>query len=100
MDDETLEKFIYEELGRRLGGKTAHVRKSPFAEPQVRKTNATKKVIRKVVQKYQLSELFVFAQSVKRLVIQRLIVLESSRLKSLIMYTKMKKNLKISKKNT
>ena len=51
MDDETLEKFIYEELGRRLGGKTAHIRKSSFTEPQVRKINATKKVIRKVVQK-------------------------------------------------
>src|SRR5436190_1050663 len=30
-DDETLEKFIYEELQKRLGAKTAHVRKSPFA---------------------------------------------------------------------
>ena len=51
MDDETLEKFIYEELGRRLLGKTAHVRRSPFSELQVRNTNATKKAVRKVVQK-------------------------------------------------
>ena len=48
MDDETLEKFIYEELGRRIGGKTAHVRKSPFTP---RSTYATKKVVRKVVPK-------------------------------------------------
>jgi len=47
-DNETLEKFIYEELGRRLGGKTAHVRKSPFTP---RSTYATKKVVRKVVPK-------------------------------------------------
>jgi uncharacterized protein YoxC len=46
MDDATLEKFIYDELKRRLGGTTAHVRKSPFAP---RSINATKKVIRKVV---------------------------------------------------
>ena len=48
MDDATLEKFIYDELKRRLGGTTAHVRKSPFAP---RSINATKKVVRKVVSK-------------------------------------------------
>ena len=48
MDDATLEKFIYDELKRRLGGTTAHVRKSPFAP---RSINATKKVVRKVVPK-------------------------------------------------
>ena len=63
MDDETLEKFIYEELGKRLGGKTAHVRKSPFAEPQVRNTNTTKKAVRKVIQKIP----------VKRIVFQKVI---------------------------
>src|SRR6266542_1603216 len=47
-DNETLEKFIYEELGRRIGGKTAHVRKRPFTP---RSTYATKKVVRKVVPK-------------------------------------------------
>ena len=51
MDEETLEKFIYEELSRRLGGKTAYVRKSSFAIPQTRSTYATKKVVRKVVPK-------------------------------------------------
>ena len=30
MDDTTLEKFIYEELKKRLGATTAHIRKSPF----------------------------------------------------------------------
>jgi hypothetical protein len=48
MDDAILEKFIYGELKRRLGGTTAHVRKSPFAP---RSVNATKKVVRKVVPK-------------------------------------------------
>ena len=48
MDDATLEKFIYDELKRRLGGTTAHIRKSPFAP---RSINATKKVIKKVVSK-------------------------------------------------
>ncbi|PKY60311.1 hypothetical protein RhiirA4_483881 [Rhizophagus irregularis] len=45
-DDATLERFIYDDLQRRLGGKTAHVRKSPFTP---RSTYATKKVVRKVV---------------------------------------------------
>jgi transcription elongation factor Elf1 len=48
MDDTTLEKFIYDELKRRLGGTTAHIRKSPFTP---RSINATKKVVRKVVPK-------------------------------------------------
>ena len=47
-DDATLEKFIYEELQKRLGAKTAHIRKSPFAP---RSAYATKKVVRKVVPK-------------------------------------------------
>ncbi|GES76190.1 hypothetical protein GLOIN_2v1772633 [Rhizophagus clarus] len=47
-DDETLEKFIYKDLGRKLGGKTAHARKSPFTH---RSTYTMKKVVRKVVQK-------------------------------------------------
>lgn len=45
-DDASLEKFIYDELKRRLGGQTAHVRKSPFTP---KTAYATKKVIRKVV---------------------------------------------------
>ena len=48
IDDETLEKFIYDDLKRRLGGTTAHIRKSPFTP---RSINATKKVVRKVVPK-------------------------------------------------
>ena len=47
-DDATLENFIYEELKKRLGGQTAHVRKSPFTP---RSAYATKKVVRKVVPK-------------------------------------------------
>src|SRR5439155_13459511 len=43
-DDATLENFIYEELQKRLGGKTAHVRKSPFTS---RSAYATKKVVRR-----------------------------------------------------
>src|SRR5205814_8081756 len=42
-DDTTLEKFIYEELQKRLGAKTAHVRKSPITP---RSAYATKKVVR------------------------------------------------------
>ena len=45
-DDATLEKFIYDDLQKKLGSRTAHVRKSPF-EP--RSVNATKKVVRKVI---------------------------------------------------
>ncbi|CAB4387835.1 unnamed protein product [Rhizophagus irregularis] len=45
-DDATLENFIYEELQKRLGGKTAHVRKSPFTP---RSAYATKKIVRKIV---------------------------------------------------
>jgi hypothetical protein len=48
MDDATLEKFIYDELKRRLSGTTAYVRKSPFTP---RSINTTKKVVRKVVPK-------------------------------------------------
>src|SRR5436305_12181413 len=47
-DDATLEKFIYEELQKRLGAKTAHVRKSPFTP---RSAYTTKKVVRKVAPK-------------------------------------------------
>jgi hypothetical protein len=47
-DDATLEQFIYDDLQKKLGCRTAHVRKSPF-EP--RSVNATKKAVRKVVQK-------------------------------------------------
>jgi hypothetical protein len=51
-DVDTIGTFIYDDLGRRLGRKTNHNRRSPFAEePQVRNTNATKKVVRKRVQK-------------------------------------------------
>ena len=46
MDDAILEKFIYDELKRRLGGITAYVRRSPFTSKSI---NATKKVIKKVV---------------------------------------------------
>ena len=45
-DDATLENFIYGELKKRLGGQTAHVRKSPFTS---RNAYATKKVVRKIV---------------------------------------------------
>ncbi|GBB93416.1 hypothetical protein RclHR1_21680002 [Rhizophagus clarus] len=44
-DDATLENFIYEELKKRLGGQTVHVRKSLFTS---RSIYATKKVVRKV----------------------------------------------------
>ena len=47
-DDAALEQFIYDELDRRLGGKSAHIRKSPFAP---RSAYATKKVVRKVAPK-------------------------------------------------
>src|SRR6266496_1913740 len=47
-DNETLVKFIYEELNRRLGAKTAHIRKSALP---IRSANATKKVVRKIVPK-------------------------------------------------
>jgi len=54
MDDAILEKFIYDELKRRLGGTTAHIRKSPFAS---RNTNATKKAVSKVVQKTPVKQI-------------------------------------------
>ncbi|GBB93305.1 hypothetical protein RclHR1_21480001 [Rhizophagus clarus] len=47
-DDATLENFIYEELKKRLGGQTAHVRKSSFTP---RSAYTTKKVVRKVIPK-------------------------------------------------
>src|SRR5947207_9563071 len=47
-DDAALEQFIYNELDRRLGGKSAHIRKSPFAP---KSAYATKKVVRKVAPK-------------------------------------------------
>jgi hypothetical protein len=50
-DLSVLGPHIYDELGKRLGRKVTNVRRSPFAEPQVRNTNATKKVVRKRVQK-------------------------------------------------
>ncbi len=50
-DVDILDHFIYDDLGKRLERKTTHVRRSPFAEPQVRNTNATKKAVRKLVQK-------------------------------------------------
>jgi hypothetical protein len=84
MDNKTLEKFIYEELNRRLGAKTAHIRKSALP---VRSTNATKKVIKKIVPKNQVNFPGI-ALSVQRLDIQRLIVLEASGLKRLIMHTR------------
>src|SRR5918912_1368036 len=40
-DRDVLEKFIYNELQKRLGSKTAHIRKSPF-DPII--TNATKRI--------------------------------------------------------
>ncbi|RGB24316.1 hypothetical protein C1646_773272 [Rhizophagus diaphanus] len=46
-DLSVLGPHIYDELGKRLGRKTAHVRRSPFSELQVRNTNATKKAVRK-----------------------------------------------------
>ncbi|RGB30483.1 hypothetical protein C1646_765317 [Rhizophagus diaphanus] len=46
--DNTTENFIYEELQKRLGSKTAHVRKSSFIP---RSAYTTKKVIKKVVPK-------------------------------------------------
>ncbi|GBB89736.1 hypothetical protein RclHR1_16510005 [Rhizophagus clarus] len=48
IDDATLENFIYEELKKRLGVQTAHVRKSPFT---LRSAYVMKKIVRKVVQK-------------------------------------------------
>ena len=40
-DPTILKDFVYEELKKRLGGKTAHVRKNPFEE-SVKKTYASK----------------------------------------------------------
>src|SRR5271170_7168971 len=50
-DPTALKEYVYDNLTNRLEYKAAYIRKSPFAEPQVRKTYATKKVVRKVVPK-------------------------------------------------
>src|SRR5271168_2370020 len=50
-DPTALKEYVYDNLTNRLGYKSTYIRKSPFAEPQVRKTYATKKVVRKVVPK-------------------------------------------------
>src|SRR5271154_4300474 len=50
-DPTALKEYVYDNLTNRLGYKAAHIRKSPFPEPQVRKIYATKKVVRKVVPK-------------------------------------------------
>ena len=50
-DVDTLDHFIYGDLEKRVGRKTSHVRRNPFTELQVRNTNATKKIVRKVAQK-------------------------------------------------
>src|SRR5271154_5192799 len=50
-DPTALKEYVYDNLTNRLGYKAAYIRKSPFTEPQVRKTYATKKVVRKVVPK-------------------------------------------------
>ena len=47
-DDATLEQFIYDDLQKKLGSRTAHIRKSPFEPKSI---NATKKAIRKIKQK-------------------------------------------------
>jgi hypothetical protein len=69
MNISTLGPHIYDKLGKRLGWKVSNVRRSPFSELEVRNTNTTKKAVRKVKQKHQLNDLFVFAQSVERLAI-------------------------------
>src|SRR5215216_2123061 len=51
MDISTLGSHIYDELGKRLGRKVSNVRRSRFSESQVRNINATKKAVKKVVQK-------------------------------------------------
>src|SRR5277367_1265895 len=50
-DPIALKEYVYDNLTNRLGYKAAHIRKSPFAKPQVRKIYAIKKVVRKVVPK-------------------------------------------------
>ena len=56
-DVDTLDHFIYDDLGKRLERKPTHVRGSPFAKPQARNTNATKKAVRKVVQKTPVKQI-------------------------------------------
>src|SRR5277367_5531228 len=67
-DPTALKEYVYDNLTNRLGYKGAHIRKSPFAEPQVRKTYATKKVVRKVVLKVS-PKLPGIAQHMERLAI-------------------------------
>ena len=86
MDDATLEKFIYDELKRRLGGTTAHVRKSPFAS---RSINATKKVVRKVVQK-STSEIICHCSACGKVGYIKVNYPRIKQLRRLIMYTKMR----------
>jgi hypothetical protein len=50
-DQTVLKAYVYDKLGKRLGCRTAHVRKNPLAVLQIRYTNATKKVVRKVTPK-------------------------------------------------
>ena len=50
-DVDTLDHFIYDDLGKRLPRKTSHIRRSPFTELPARNTNATKKAVKKVIQK-------------------------------------------------
>ena len=50
-DISTLDPYIYDQLGKRLGWKVSNVRRSPFSELEVRNTNITKKTVRKVKQK-------------------------------------------------
>ena len=57
---DTLGTFIYDELGKRLGRKVTNIRRSPFSELGVRNTNATKKAVRKVVQKAPVKRIIRF----------------------------------------
>jgi hypothetical protein len=62
-DDATLEKFIYDDLQKKLGSRTAYVRKSSF-EP--RSVNATKKVVRKVAPKKVASKIIWFCSNYRK----------------------------------
>ena len=83
-DDETLEKFIYKELQKRLGAKTAHIRKSPFAP---RSAYATKKVVRKVAPKTS-SKLVRHCSACGKAGHTKVNCPKLKRTKKLIMYTK------------
>ena len=54
---DSLSNFIYDDLNTRLGCKTAHIRKIPFIKSQVRNTNATKKGIKRIVQKLPVKQI-------------------------------------------